>query len=178
MKVSPAVRLIAAAAALMIAIAFFPRWLLPSSFFIVWHGKAEQGSTILALGAIQSSRITESHITENVPDAADFERFLQRDLQTYFADARKEPGVTVDYEPLRRGVTQSGLSYPRFYLWVRISGGKSTADRGAVRLSAIDKKRFEITDFVSEQTIRDNPDSISTIFPALVCETIRTKVTR
>src|SRR5690348_2540808 len=120
MRVSPSVRLIAAAVALMVAIAFFPRWLVPSSFFIVWHGRAPPGSAILALGAIQSS-----HITENVPDAADFERFLQRDLQSYFADARKEPAVTVDYEPLRRGVTQSGLSFPRFYLWVRISGGTS-----------------------------------------------------
>ena len=173
MKLSPSVPLIAAAVVLMITTAFFPRWLLPSSFFIVWHGKSQPGSPILALGAIQSS-----HIAANVPDVADFERFLRRDLESYFATARKEAGVSVDYEPLRRGVTQSGLGYPTFYVWVRISGGKFAADRGAVRLEAIDKKRFEITDFVSEQTIRDTPDSISKVFPELVCETIRTKVTR
>lgn len=120
--------------------------------------------------------IQRSHIDGNVPDAADFERFLRRDLADYFAAARKMKSVPVEYEPLRRGPTQSGVSYPKFYLWVRIAGGKTPQDRGAVRVAAVEKERFEVTDFISEETIRNTPTGLAQIFPAQVCETINAKV--
>jgi len=112
-----------------------------------------------------------------VPDSADFEKVLRRDLAAYFATARKKKDVPVEYEPLRRGPTQSGVSYPKFYLWVRVSGGKTPKDRGAVRIEAIEKKRFAVTDFVPEETIRADPNGIYQVFPAQVCETIKGKVT-
>ncbi len=121
--------------------------------------------------------IQRSHINANVPDSADFENFLRRDLAAYFAAAGKKKSVLVEHESLRKGPTQSGVSYPKFYLWVRIAGGKNPKDRGAVRLAAIDKKRFEVTDFVSEESIRNDPNGIYRIFPAPVCETIKAKVT-
>jgi hypothetical protein len=121
--------------------------------------------------------LQRSHIDANVPASADFENFLRRDLAAYFSTARKKKDVSVDYEPLRRGPTQSGVSYPKFYLWVRIASGKSSKDRGAVRIEAIDKKRFEVTDFMSEDAIRSAPNSIYGIFPAQVCEKIKEKVT-
>jgi hypothetical protein len=83
--------------------------------------------------------IQRSHIEANVPDSADFEKFLQRDLESYFAKARKK-SVAVKYEPLRNGPTQSGVGYPKLYLWVQVAGSKSPQDRGAIRLEAIDKK--------------------------------------
>jgi len=49
---------------------------------------------------------------------------------------------------LRDGPTQSGVSYPKFYLWVRVAGGKSVDDRGAVRVVAVKRKRFDVTDFM------------------------------
>jgi hypothetical protein len=101
--------------------------------------------------------IQRSHIDANVPDSGDFEKFLRRDLADYFSTARNKKGVPVEYELLRRGPTQSGVGYPKFYLWVRIAGGKNSQDRGAVRVAAIGKKRFEITDFVSEEAIRKKP---------------------
>jgi hypothetical protein len=120
--------------------------------------------------------IQRSHIDANVPDSADFEKFLRRDLADYFSTARKKKGVQVEHEPLRKGPTQSGVSYPKFYLWIRIGGGKNPQDRGAVRLAAIEKKRFEVTDFISEEAIRKDPKGIYGIFPAQVCETIRGKM--
>jgi hypothetical protein len=56
--------------------------------------------------------------------------------------------------------------------------GKNRQDRGAVRVAAIEKKRFEITDFVSEEEIRKSPDQIYSVFPAAVCEAIKGKVNR
>ncbi len=122
--------------------------------------------------------IQRSHIDANVPDSADFEKILRRDLADYFSTARNKKGIPVEYEPLRRGPTQSGVSYPKFYLWVRIAGGKNSQDRGAVRVAAIEKKRFEITDFVSEEAIRKSPDQLYSVFPAAVCETIKGKMNR
>jgi hypothetical protein len=100
--------------------------------------------------------IQRSHIEANVPGPADFDRFLLRDLGAYFAKARNQKAVPVTYELLREGPTQTGFSYPKFYVWVRVNGGKSPDDRGAVRLEAIDREHFEVTNFVSENAIKND----------------------
>jgi hypothetical protein len=120
--------------------------------------------------------LQRSHIDANVPVAAEFDRLLQRDLRMYFAERRKEKNVAVDFVLLREGPTQSGIAYPKFYAWVRVAGGKSPADRGAVRLAAIEKTRFEVTDFVSEQTMRIDRDHIYQVFPPQVCDKIKLKL--
>lgn len=122
--------------------------------------------------------IQRSHIEANVPAPADFNRFLQRDLVSYFSLLRKENTVPIEFELLRDGPTQSGVSYPKFYAWVQVAGGKSPEDRGAVRLAAIEKERFVVTDFVSEQAIRNEPEGIYQIFPGPVCERIKSKLER
>ena len=119
--------------------------------------------------------IQSSHIDANVPAAADFDNFLTRDLAAYFAAARKKKSP-VQYELLRNGPTQSGVSYPKFYLWVRVAGGKTPRDRGAVRVAAVEKKQFEVTDFVSEEALRSDPTGIYRLFPAPVCEKITEKI--
>jgi len=139
---------------------------------------------MLILAAAQPAReqamqdIQRSHIEANVPNRDDFEKFMRRDLGAYFGQTRKRKAVPVEYELLRDGPTQSGVSYPKFYVWVRVAGGKSSEDRGAVRVAAIEKTRFEVTDFVSEEMIRRDPESIFQMFPAQVCEKITAKVTR
>ena len=99
--------------------------------------------------------IQRSHIEANVPGPGEFEKLLKRDLASYFAQARKKKNLPVEFELLRDGPTQSGVSYPKFYAWVRIAGGKSPEDRGAVRLAAIEKKRFEVTVSCSSNSQRD-----------------------
>lgn len=103
---------------------------------------------------------------------------MRRDLATYFAQVRKKKIAQVEFQLLRDAPTQSGPAYPKFYASVVVAGGKSPQDRGAVRLAAIDKKRFEVTDFVSEEMIREDPDSIYQLLPAPVCEKIKAKLTR
>jgi hypothetical protein len=120
--------------------------------------------------------IQRSHIEANVPETADFETFMRRDLGAYFAQVRKKKMIPVDFELLRDGPTQSGVSYPKFYAWVRVTGGKLSEDRGAVRLVAIDKERFEVTDFLSEEMVRRDPEAIYQLFPRQVCERIKAKV--
>jgi hypothetical protein len=120
--------------------------------------------------------IQTSHIKANVPVEADFAPFLRRDLAVYFAKDRKGKSVKVDYELLRDGPTQSGISYPKYYAWVRIDGGKSDQDRGAVRVAAIERKRFEVTSFTSERDIRADPGALASEFPGAVCASIKSKL--
>ena len=120
--------------------------------------------------------ISRSHIDANVPAAGDFDRFMLRDLAGYFAATFKDQPV--HYELLRDGPTQSGVSYPKFYLWVTVGNGKSPQQRGAVRVAAIEKKRFEVSDFISEDAVKKDPSGIYRVFPASVCEKINAKVTR
>src|SRR5580704_15950144 len=102
--------------------------------------------------------VQRSQIEAHVPPRVDFNGILTRDLSSYFSAARTQKAVAVDFEMLRDGPTQVGVSYPKFYVWVRVAGGKSADDRGAVRLAAVDRKRFVVTDFVSERFIRSDRD--------------------
>jgi len=142
-----------------------------TGLFLVSLMAAAQPSQEQAIREIQ-----RSHIEGNVPGPADFDKFLRRDLAAHFAKVRRKKMVPVDFELLRDGPTQSGIAYPKFYAWVRIAGGKSSDDRGAVRLAAIDKVRFDVTDFVSERMIRKDPEGISRLFPGQVCERIVVKL--
>jgi hypothetical protein len=119
--------------------------------------------------------IQRSHIEANVPGPTEFSRLLQRDLDSYFTKARGKTS-RVEYEMLRDGPTQSGVAYPKFYVWVRVFEGTSAIDQGAVRLAAIARREFQVTDFLSERTIRTDPKEIYQVFPAAVCDRINAKL--
>ena len=111
------------------------------------------------------AEIRASHIDGNVPDERDFEHFLERDLTAYFA-SRGIVDPSARFELLRPGPTQVGIAYPKYYLWVSISSGDSHATSGAVRVNAVDKKGFHVTDFLPAEDALSDPELISSIFPA------------
>ncbi|MEY2408094.1 MAG: hypothetical protein QOF48_764 [Verrucomicrobiota bacterium] len=118
--------------------------------------------------------VAESHIAANVPSTNDFRPFLIRDLTAYLKPNHGDK-LTVDYELLRDGPTQSGVAYPKFYLWLRATNAEKTVIEGAVRVAAVDKKRFDVTDFVPRSEIVSHPDSLARIFPQALIEKIHTK---
>jgi len=81
----------------------------------------------------------------------------------------------VEYELPREGPTQTGIAYPKYYIWVKCFKGQKVASEGAVRLAAIEQKGFEITDFVSCEQIRAS-QSVVLIFPPDVAEKVLGKV--
>jgi hypothetical protein len=109
--------------------------------------------------------LQSAHIAANVPVGADFEAFLVRDLTAYFV-GQGLPAPTVTYELLRDGPTQSGVAYPKYYVWAKAVGSDGTVVEGAARTAAIERTRFEITDFVTRQAIMANPDSLAMAVPA------------
>ncbi|MFT3916688.1 MAG: hypothetical protein QM704_22190 [Anaeromyxobacteraceae bacterium] len=115
--------------------------------------------------------LQRSHVDANVPTEADFDRLLRRDLTGYFTRLRNAP-VEASYELLRESPTQSGIAFPKYYLWIRLGPGGQPKDRGAVRVAAIQGERFEVTDFLSEEDIRQGA-RIEQVFPEPVCERIR-----
>ena len=118
--------------------------------------------------------LAESYIAANVPSTNDFRPFLIRDLTAYLKPTHGDK-LTVDYELLRDGPTPSGVSYPKFYLWLRATNAEKTVIEGAVRVAAVDKKRFDVTDFVPRSEIVSHPDSLTRIFPQALIEKIHTK---
>src|SRR5438094_5556117 len=77
--------------------------------------------------------IAESHIKGNVPAKARFDKYLWRDLTAYFARSTGKK-VAVAYEFLREGPTQTGSSYPKYYLWVLIDDCHPHRERPGVRV--------------------------------------------
>ncbi|MDR1996662.1 hypothetical protein [Azonexus sp.] len=122
----------------------------------------------------QIPSVAESHIAANVPSSSDFRLFLIRDLTAYLKPTHGGK-LTVDYELLRDQPTQSGVAYPKFYLWLRATNAEKIVAEGVVRVVAIDKERFDVTDFVPRSEIALRPDSLTRIFPQALIEKIHTK---
>jgi hypothetical protein len=144
--------------------------------------KPECNMSLLALISIvgqspakANDQVQESHIEANIPSDRNFEAFLKRDLEEYF---KKSVGrhVSVQYEFLRNGPTQSGVSYPKYYLWVTVSEKKKTIKSGAARVAAVGKKYFEVTDFLSVEEIKRDKEAIYSVFPRLVADRIKDKL--
>lgn len=116
----------------------------------------------------EAQRERLSHIQSNVPDAKDFDRILVRDLRSKFCHNDE---CKLNFELLRKGATQTGVAYPKFYVWIQVMDG-SKQQKGAVRLAAIDKDHFEVTNYLSVEQIRRVPEQVSTIFPAALVKEI------
>jgi len=110
--------------------------------------------------------IAQSHIEANVPDALSFDSLLRRDLAAYFHTIDPSSPSTVEYRLLRNGPTQTGVSYPKFYLWVTAKSGSTIVHEGAVRVAAIEKTRFEVTRFVPRTEILKAPQEVQNVFPS------------
>ncbi len=124
--------------------------------------------------AAQGQSIAESHVAANVPDRENFAALLKRDVEAYLATTVGK-AVKVEFELLRDGPTQTGVAYPKFYAWIRAFSGTDLVTEGAVRLAAIEKKRFEVTDYLSSTEIRSDPHRIETVFPRPLVDKIRSK---
>ncbi len=114
--------------------------------------------------------IANSHIEANAPKGELFDKYLKRDLTSYFCKGQDD--CRVEYEYLRQGATQSGVSYPKYYVWTRCFTKGHLKTEGAVRVAAIDQQYFEITNYLSAKEITDSPDTVGGVFPAALVDKI------
>jgi hypothetical protein len=119
--------------------------------------------------------LQDSHIGANVPPQDDFNRLLQRDIEAYFR-SKSHPNYNVRYEMLRDGPTQSGIAYPKFYVWVRVSDRDTVVREGAAQLAAIARERFEVTHFIERAEIERDRAQLQMVFPAAVVSMIESKI--
>ena len=119
--------------------------------------------------------IQRSHIEGHVPAAADFARLLSRDLTKHLTTLRGK-ALRTEHELLRDGPTQSGVAYPKFYVWVRVFQDKSLVEEGAARVAAVERKAFEVTNYVEAKAIRADPDKLNQVFPLPVAEKIKARL--
>jgi uncharacterized protein YaiE (UPF0345 family) len=137
------------------------------------------GALLLGLARAQTApafqEISDSHVRGNVPPGASFDRLLRRDLTTYFRESTGKK-TTVAYELLRNGPTQSGVAYPKYYLWATARVGKKTVIEGAARVAAIGQERFDVTDFLSQAELKKDPTTMESVFPRAVCDKIRQRL--
>lgn len=110
----------------------------------------------------------KKHIEANVPVKNDFDAFLRRDLTKYFKEKTGKQ-FEIDYELLREKPYQAGKkypsAYPKFYLWIELYENNKLVNKGAARVAAIEKKRFEVVTFADKKKIeKKNYDAIA-FFP-------------
>lgn len=128
----------------------------------------------MAYGIYSLRDIGISHVEDNVPNEENFDIFLERDLNKYFSK-KSEKEVSVKYELFRNNPSQSGLAYPKYYIWVNIYEGVNLIGQGAVRVAAMEKEYFRVTDYLSKNEIELTPNMVYDIFPADVSDKIKAK---
>src|SRR6266480_109794 len=82
--------------------------------------------------------ISQSHIDANVPPDSIFDALLHRDLARYF-EPSLGGSLAIDVELLRRGHTQSGIAYPKFYVWVLVRRDQRPLKEGYAQVAAVDR---------------------------------------
>src|SRR6185295_11679305 len=121
--------------------------------------------------------IADSHVRANVPDEKDFDSFLKRDLESYFQELKKKR-VVVEYQLLRNGPTQSGTAFPKFYIWVMIKENGVLLEDGAIKVAAMEKKRFAVYDYLARADIERDGERLYQIFPRPVADKIKEKIAK
>jgi hypothetical protein len=111
-----------------------------------------------------------SHVEANSPKGRSFDEYLKRDLTSYFCKGVKD--CRVEYEYLRKGATQSGVAYPKYYLWVKCFEKDKLRTEGASRVAAIEQKMFEVTNFLQAEDIAATPEIVGNVFPAALVDKI------
>ncbi|MCO4094897.1 MAG: hypothetical protein HEQ37_15655 [Acidovorax sp.] len=106
-----------------------------------------------------------NHIDANVPEDGKFTELLNRDLLAYFKATGAATATNVQVRLLRDAPTQSGVSYPKYYAWVQVQSGASRLAEGAVRLAAIERTRFEVTDYVPKNKAKGSRELVESVFP-------------
>jgi hypothetical protein len=114
--------------------------------------------------------LANSHVEANATKGRLFDEYLKRDLTSYFCKGRKD--CRVEYEYLREGATQSGVAYPKYYLWVKQFEKNKLRTEGAARVAAIEQTTFEVTNFLQAEDIAATPEVVGNVFPAALVEKI------
>lgn len=117
--------------------------------------------------------LANSHVEANEPKGELFDQYLKRDLTSYFCNDHTD--CRVEYEYLRKGATQNGVSYPKYYLWAKCFTNGQLETEGAVRVAAVEQKYFDITHYISAKEIVASPDEVAKIFPAALVQQIEQK---
>jgi hypothetical protein len=118
--------------------------------------------------------IAQSHIDGNVPPDSIFDDLLRRDLLQYFRPSLGDR-LTVGFELLRRGPTQTGIAYPKFYLWALVRREGKPVTEGYARVAAVDRTSFTITDFITRRAVAEDSSILFPVFPTPVVAAIMTR---
>lgn len=118
---------------------------------------------------VTTSLISQSHVSGNMPDTQVFDQLLQNDLNEQMTKKLGKP-IKVSYELLRKAPTQAGTGFPKFYCWVKVLENNKVIEEGAIRVAAMEKKHFEIYQFMSLPQIRKDPQWVYEVYPKVLCE--------
>jgi hypothetical protein len=119
-----------------------------------------------------------AHIVANTPPGELFDKYLTRDLDSYFSE-RLGRKVRTTYELLQKDAIHIGVGFPYYYIWVKIFDDKSgeLLDEGMTSAKAMDQTEFGIGSKLNHaEEILKNP-GFPDFFPDSLCLAILGRAT-
>jgi len=101
-------------------------------------------------------------------------RLLERGARPYFTPLYGKD-ISLQLELLREAPTQSGLAYPKYYVWARVLKSDQLLSEGAMRLAVIETNQPKVTDYLTKQEIISNPARLDAIFSSALIPKIKEK---
>jgi hypothetical protein len=123
--------------------------------------------------AIRSSQ--NENVLEGVPDNKTFGPLLIHVLTSCFEDDRFKD-LQFKYTFLADHPFQSGIAFPKYYLWVEKYDGSHPIGRGVIEVAAIDQTRLGVVEFVSKKDLATDLEWIKRHYPPEVCKSILQKI--
>jgi len=110
-------------------------------------------------------------VHEGIPDEKTFEPLLIRVLSSYFEDDRFK-NLQFRYMLLADHPFQSGIAFPKYYLWIEKYDGSRFIGQGVMEIAAIDQTRLGVIEFTSKKDLETDREWIKQHYPPEVCQSI------
>jgi hypothetical protein len=89
---------------------------------------------------------------------------LKKALEQRFQH-RLDQSTVLEFELLRGTGTTTGISFPKYYVWIKLNSQGQDVEQGIVRLAEVDTAQYEVTDYFSSADIKRAQHKVYETFP-------------
>lgn len=131
---------------------------------------------VFCFGFHTSLQAFSSPAVEGFSSESASEYLVEESLRLYFFNDA-QASADLDWEFLRQGATRVGVTYPKYYLWVKVSREGRVLSQGAACLAVMGQGQLMVTDYFNLSEIQKSSPRMQAVFPKSVLHGIKQHAT-